>query len=48
MQEMGFSEAAVRRALILNRNRAEESVNWLLSHSDDDNFEEVPSEEEIR
>jgi uncharacterized UBP type Zn finger protein len=47
LQEMGFSAAAARRALLLHRDSVAPAVSYLLSHSDGP-LEAEPTAEELR
>lgn len=46
--DMGFSAAAARRALLLNRNAVNAAANYLLAHGGDGDIEAEPTEQELR
>jgi uncharacterized UBP type Zn finger protein len=46
--EIGFSAAAARRALLLNRNAVNAAANYLLAHGGDGDIEAEPTEQELR
>lgn len=48
LQDMGFSAAAARRALLLSRGNVNAAVNHLVAHSADGNAEAEPTPEELR
>ena len=48
LADMGFPEAVARRALLLTRNRLEAATEWCLSHSDDPDAADPPSQEQLR
>jgi UBA/TS-N domain len=48
LQDMGFSAAASRRALLLTRNQVDIAVNHLIAHAGEANTEAEPTQEELR
>jgi len=47
LMEMGFSEVAARKALLLNGSNTEQALNWLLEHSCDDDINEPLTHEQM-
>jgi uncharacterized UBP type Zn finger protein len=48
LQDMGFSERAARRALLLNRNTLNAAANYLIAHGADGDIEAEPTIQELR
>lgn len=48
LTEMGFSDARVRRALLLNRMSTDAAIEWLVAHAEDEDGEEAVPQETLQ
>ena len=48
LTEMGFSEGLCRKALLMCRGNVQLALEWVLSHMDDADADDPPTQEQLR